>query len=166
MEEKLKLIEERIEPYLLELDLELADIEYVREGGYNFLRVYVENLKNETTLDDCVALSTKIDPIIDTLIEDKFYLEVSTPGLERKLKKEKDFLRFLGREIKIKTKSNVNNKKKFEGKLKEFKENTVYVQDDTDDEIVEISLDKIKEARLSFVLSDMTFREDVEGDGI
>ena len=144
MEEKLKLIEERIEPYLLELDLELADIEYVREGGYNFLRVYVENLKNETTLDDCVALSTKIDPIIDTMIEDKFYLEVSTPGLERKLKKEKDFLRFLGREIKIKTKSNVNNKKKFEGKLKEFKENTVYVQDDTDDEIVEISLDKIK----------------------
>ena len=91
MEEKLKLIEERIEPYLLELDLELADIEYVREGGYNFLRVYVENLKNETTLDDCVALSTKIDPIIDTMIEDKFYLEVSTPGLERKLKKEKDF---------------------------------------------------------------------------
>ena len=166
MEEKLKLIEERIEPYLLELDLELADIEYVREGGYNFLRVYVENLKNETTLDDCVALSTKIDPIIDTMIEDKFYLEVSTPGLERKLKKEKDFLRFLGREIKIKTKSNVNNKKKFEGKLKEFKENTVYVQDDTDYEIVEISLDKIKEARLSFVLSDMTFREDVEGDGI
>ena len=166
MEETLKLIEERIEPYLLELDLELADIEYVREGGYNFLRVYVENLKNETTLDDCVALSTKIDPIIDTMIEDKFYLEVSTPGLERKLKKEKDFLRFLGREIKIKTKSNVNNKKKFEGKLKEFKENTVYVQDDTDDEIVEISLDKIKEARLSFVLSDMTFREDVEGDGI
>lgn len=166
MEEKLKLIEERIEPYLLELDLELADIEYVREGGYNFLRVYVENLKNETTLDDCVALSTKIDPIIDTMIEDKFYLEVSTPGLERKLKKEKDFLRFLGREIKIKTKSNVNNKKKFEGKLKEFKENTVYIQDDTDDEIVEISLDKIKEVRLSFVLSDMTFREDVEGDGI
>ncbi len=166
MEEKLKLIEERIEPYLLELDLELADIEYVREGGYNFLRVYVENLKNETTLDDCVALSTKIDPIIDTMIEDKFYLEVSTPGLERKLKKEKDFLRFLGREIKIKTKSNVNNKKKFEGKLKEFKENTVYIQDNTDDEIVEISLDKIKEARLSFVLSDMTFREDVEGDGI
>ena len=166
MEEKLKLIEERIEPYLLELDLELADIEYVREGGYNFLRVYVENLKNETTLDDCVALSTKIDPIIDTMIEDKFYLEVSTPGLERKLKKDKDFLRFLGREIKIKTESNVNNKKKFEGKLKEFKENTVYVQDDTDDEIVEISLDKIKEARLSFVLSDMTFREDVEGDGI
>ena len=44
MEEKLKLIEERIEPYLLELNLELADIEYVREGGYNFLRIYVENL--------------------------------------------------------------------------------------------------------------------------
>ena len=166
MEEKLKLIEERIEPYLLELDLELADIEYVREGGYNFLRVYVENLKNETTLDDCVTLSTKIDSIIDTMIEDKFYLEVSTPGLERKLKKEKDFLRFLGRVVNIKTRSNVYNRKKFEGELKDFKENIVYIKDNINDEIVEIPLEKIKEARLSFVLSDMTFREDVEGDGI
>ena len=166
MEEKLKLIEERIEPYLLELNLELADIEYVREGGYNFLRIYVENLKNETTLDDCVTLSTKIDSIIDTMIEDKFYLEVSTPGLERKLKKEKDFLRFLGRVVNIKTRSNVYNRKKFEGELKDFKENIVYIKDNINDEIVEIPLEKIKEARLSFVLSDMTFREDVERDGI
>ena len=166
MEEKLKLIEERIEPYLLELNLELVDIEYVREGGYNFLRIYVENLKNETTLDDCVTLSTKIDSIIDTMIEDKFYLEVSTPGLERKLKKEKDFLRFLGRVINVKTRSNIDNKKRFEGELKNFKENVVYIKDNMNDEIVEIPLEKIKEARLSFVLSDMTFREDVEGDGI
>ena len=151
---------------MLELNLELADIEYVREGGYNFLRIYVENLKNETTLDDCVTLSTKIDSIIDTMIEDKFYLEVSTPGLERKLKKEKDFLRFLGRVVNIKTRSNVYNRKKFEGELKDFKENIVYIKDNINDEIVEIPLEKIKEARLSFVLSDMTFREDVEGDGI
>ena len=159
MEEKLKLIEERIEPYLQDLNLELADIEYVREGGYNFLRVYVESLKNETTLDDCVALSTKIDAIVDDMIDDKFYLEVSTPGLERKLKREKDFLRFLGRVINVKTRSNIDNKKRFEGELKNFKDNM-------NDEIVEIPLEKIKEARLSFVLSDMTFREDVEGDGI
>ena len=166
MEEKLKLIEERIEPYLLELNLELADIEYVREGGYNFLRIYVENLKNETTLDDCVTLSTKIDSIIDTMIEDKFYLEVSTPGLERKLKKEKDFLRFLGRVVNIKTRSNVYNRKKFEGELKDFKENIVYIKDNINDEIVEIPLEKITEGGLSFVLSAMTFREDVAGDGI
>ena len=166
MEEKLKLIEERIEPYLQDLNLELADIEYVREGGYNFLRVYVESLKNETTLDDCVALSKKIDSIVDDMIDDKFYLEVSTPGLERKLKREKDFLRFLGRVINVKTRSNIDNKKRFEGELKNFKENIVYIKDNMNDEIVEIPLEKIKEARLSFVLSDMTFREDVEGDGI
>lgn len=166
MEEKLKLIEERIEPYLQDLNLELADIEYVREGGYNFLRVYVESLKNETTLDDCVALSKKIDSIVDDMIDDKFYLEVSTPGLERKLKREKDFLRFLGRVINVKTRSNIDNKKRFEGELKNFKENVVYIKDNMNDEIVEIPLEKIKEARLSFVLSDMTFREDVEGDGI
>ena len=50
--------------------------------------------------------------------------------------------------------------------MKNFKENVVYIKDNMNDEIVEIPLEKIKEARLSFVLSDMTFREDVEGDGI
>lgn len=162
MEEKLLLIEEKIQGYLEELELELADIEYVREGGYNFLRIYVEHLNRTTTLDDCIELSTRIDSIVDNLIDDKFYLEVSTPGLERKLKKEKDFIKFKNREINVKTRSNIENTKSFEGILEDFKENVVYLNDKTLNKVVEIPLAKIKSAKLVFNLSDKSFGEGVE----
>lgn len=160
MEEKLNLIESKIEVHLKELSLELADIEYVREGGYNFLRIYVESLEGDTTLDDCIALSTKIDSIVDDLIEDKFYLEVSTPGLERKLKKEKDFIRFIGREINVKTRSNVENTKSFEGKLLNFKDNKVYLKDKKLDKDIEIPLEKVKVAKLIFNFDDKILKEE------
>ena len=73
MEEKLEKFEENISPYVKELDLELADVEYVSEGGYNYLRVYVEKKDGDTSLDDCVALSRKIDTLADEIIKDKFF---------------------------------------------------------------------------------------------
>ncbi|ACZ01243.1 ribosome maturation factor RimP [Streptobacillus moniliformis] len=163
MEEILLKIEKEIQPYLNENSLELADIEYVREGGYNFLRIYVESKNGNTSLDDCVMLSTKIDNIVDELIDDKFYLEVSTPGLERKLKKEKDFIRFTGKKISVKTKSNVENKKSFEGILLGFENGKILIKDDII-ENVEIPLEKIKVAKLVFNLSDKIFKEDVENE--
>ncbi|WP_064590064.1 ribosome maturation factor RimP [Streptobacillus moniliformis] len=163
MEEILLKIEKEIQPYLNENSLELADIEYVREGGYNFLRIYVESKNGNTSLDDCVMLSTKIDNIVDELIDDKFYLEVSTPGLERKLKKEKDFIRFTGKKISVKTKSNVENKKSFEGILLGFENGKILIKDDVI-ENVEIPLEKIKVAKLVFNLSDKIFKEDVENE--
>lgn len=162
MEDKLLLIEEKIQTYLDELELELADIEYVREGGYNFLRIYVEHLNRTTTLDDCVLLSTNIDSVVDSLIDDKFYLEVSTPGLERKLKRERDFIRFKGREISVKTRSNIENTKSFEGILEDFKDGTVYLNDKVIEKIIEIPVEKIKSAKLIFNLSDKSFGEGVE----
>ncbi len=163
MEEVLVKIEKEIQPYLDENSLELADIEYVREGGYNFLRIYVESKSGNTSLDDCVMLSTKIDNIVDELIDDKFYLEVSTPGLERKLKKEKDFIRFKGKKISVKTKNNVENKKSFEGILLGFENGKILIKDDTI-ENVEIPLEKVKVAKLLFNLSDKIFKEDVENE--
>lgn len=163
MSEKLLLIEKMIVPYLTELNLELADLEYVSEGGYNYLRIYVEGIEKETTLDDCITLSTKIDPIIENLIDDKYYLEVSTPGLERKLKKEKDFIRFTGKKISVKTKSNIENKKSFEGILLGFENNKILLEDDVISKI-EIPLEKVKTAKLIFNLSDKIFKEDVENE--
>ena len=104
MEKKLEMLEAKMEEHLKELGLELADIEYVPEGGYNYLRIYVEKPDGNTSLDDCVELSTRIDSIADELIDEKFYLEVSTPGLERRLKKPKDFTRFTGKKVKLKVK--------------------------------------------------------------
>ena len=93
MEQILKKFEEKIQVHLDNLKLKLSDIEYAQEGGYNYLRIFVEKLDGTTTLDDCEALSREIDEIAGNLIEEKFFLEVSTPGIERKLKKEKDFKR-------------------------------------------------------------------------
>ena len=131
MEKTLEMLEEKMEEHLKELELELADIEYVSEGGYNYLRIYVEKPDGNISLDDCVELSGRIDGVADELIHEKFYLEVSTPGLERKLKKPKDFTRFTGKKVKIYTKSQVEGKKTFEGKLEKFQNETIFLLNDT-----------------------------------
>jgi len=149
MEKILEMLEERMEEHLNELGLELADIEYVSEGGYNYLRIYVEKPDGNTSLDDCVELSGRIDDIADELINEKFYLEVSTPGLERKLKRPKDFTRFTGRKVKIYTKSQVEEKKTFEGKLEKFENETIFLLDDTG-KVYEIPFSKLKKSNLIY----------------
>lgn len=149
MEKILEMLEEKMEEHLNELGLELADIEYVSEGGYNYLRIYVEKPYGNTSLDDCVELSGRIDDIADELINEKFYLEVSTPGLERKLKRPKDFTRFTGRKVKIYTKSQVEEKKTFEGKLEKFENETIFLLDDTG-KVYEIPFSKLKKSKLIY----------------
>ena len=149
MEKKLEMLEERMEEHLKELGLELADIEYVPEGGYNYLRIYVEKSDGNTSLDDCVELSTRIDGIADELINEKFYLEVSTPGLERRLKKPKDFTRFTGKKVKIYTKSQIEGKKTFEGKLEKFENETIFLLDSTE-KVYEIPFSKLKKSHLIY----------------
>lgn len=149
MEKILEMLEEKMEEHLNELGLELADIEYVSEGGYNYLRIYVEKPDGNTSLDDCVELSGRIDGVADELINEKFYLEVSTPGLERKLKKPKDFTRFTGRKVKIYTKSQVEEKKTFEGKLEKFENETIFLLDDTG-KVYEIPFSKLKKSKLIY----------------
>jgi ribosome maturation factor rimP len=149
MEKILEMLEEKMEEHLNELGLELADMEYVSEGGYNYLRIYVEKPDGNTSLDDCVELSGRIDDIADELINEKFYLEVSTPGLERKLKRPKDFTRFTGRKVKIYTKSQVEEKKTFEGKLEKFENETIFLLDDTG-KVYEIPFSKLKKSNLIY----------------
>ena len=149
MEKILEMLEEKMQEHLNELGLELADIEYVSEGGYNYLRIYVEKPDGNTSLDDCVELSGRIDNIADELINEKFYLEVSTPGLERKLKRPKDFTRFTGRKVKIYTKSQVEEKKTFEGKLEKFENETIFLLDDTG-KVYEIPFSKLKKSNLIY----------------
>ena len=149
MEKILEMLEEKMKEHLNELGLELADIEYVSEGGYNYLRIYVEKPDGNTSLDDCVELSGRIDDIADELINEKFYLEVSTPGLERKLKRPKDFTRFTGRKVKIYTKSQVEEKKTFEGKLEKFENETIFLLDDTG-KVYEIPFSKLKKSNLIY----------------
>ena len=152
MEQILDEFEKKIEPHLKNLNLELADLEYVRDGGYNYLRVYVEKMDETTTLDDCIDFSREIDGIADDLIEEKFFLEVSTPGVERRLRKPKDFVRFSGERINVQAKSNIEGAKKFIGKLEKFENDTVFLLDDKLEKIVEIPLSKLKKANLIYEL--------------
>ena len=152
MEQILNEFEKKIESHLKEMNLELADLEYVRDGGYNYLRVYVEKLDGNTTLDDCIDFSREIDGIADDLIEEKFFLEVSTPGVERRLRKPKDFVRFLGERINVQAKSNIDGVKRFLGKLEKFENDTVFLLDDKLEKIVEIPLSKLKKANLIYEL--------------
>ena len=153
MEQILNEFEKRIELHLKEMKLELADLEYVRDGGYNYLRVYVEKEdRSTTTLDDCIDFSREIDGIADELIEEKFFLEVSTPGVERRLRKPKDFVRFSGERINVQAKSNIEGVKRFLGKLEKFENDTVFLLDDKLEKIVEIPLSKLKKANLIYEL--------------
>lgn len=160
MQEYLTEIELKIQPYLKEMDLELVDVEYVKDGGYNYLRIYIEKENETTSLNDCILFSEKIEDIVDEIIKDKFYLEVSTPGIERNLKKEKDFLRFLKNNVSIKTKSNIEGKKKFDGVLINFIDNKIIIVDEELKKEIEIPLEKLKQAKLKYVFSENIFKEE------
>ncbi|ACZ09173.1 Ribosome maturation factor RimP [Sebaldella termitidis] len=157
MEQILLEIEKTIASYLDEMNLELADLEYVPEGGYNYLRIYIERVDGVTSIEDCVSFSEKIDPLIEDFIKDKFFLEVSTPGIERRLRKEKDFLRFKGKKIRLALKSKVNDKKVLTGDLVDFISNEVVV--DVEGTLINIPLEKVKKANLIYEMPD--FKEEV-----
>lgn len=157
MEQILLEIEKTIASYLDEMNLELADLEYVPEGGYNYLRIYIERVDGVTSIEDCVSFSEKIDPLIEDFIKDKFFLEVSTPGIERRLRKERDFLRFKGKKIRLALKSKVNDKKVLTGDLVDFISNEVVV--DVEGTLINIPLEKVKKANLIYEMPD--FKEEV-----
>ena len=79
----LKKIENIVTPVAESMGLSLVDIEYLQDGGYWYVRIYVEKENEDITLEDCAALSNKIDEDIDKLIDQRFFLEVSSPGIER-----------------------------------------------------------------------------------
>ena len=114
-EESIVKIEKIVLPVLKEMELELVDIEYLQEGGYWYVRIYIEKLDGDVSLDDCAKVSMAVEDDIDKLIDKKFFLEISSPGVERPLKREKDYIRFTGSKIKVSLKHKINEKKNFEG---------------------------------------------------
>ena len=92
------------------------DVEYVKEGGTWYLRAYIDK-PGGITVDDCEAVSRRFSDILDEkdYIEDSYVFEVSSPGLGRPLKKEKDFKRSLGEEVEIRTYRAIDRQKEFVG---------------------------------------------------
>ena len=98
--------------------LESVDVEYVKEGGEFFLRVYIDK-EGGVSLNECELVTRALNPILDEKdpIKDNYYLEVSSPGLDRPLKKDKDFVRYQGRDVEIKLYKQINGSKLHEGEL-------------------------------------------------
>ncbi len=121
--------EELISPILSEHGFELVDMEYIREAGNWYLRAYIDK-EGGITIDDCEVVSRAFSDKLDEedFIEDSYILEVSSPGLLRPLKKDRDFERKLGTRIEIKTYRMENGKKEFEGVLKAFDKDTITVE--------------------------------------
>ncbi|SMP47509.1 ribosome maturation factor RimP [Anoxynatronum buryatiense] len=103
---------------LLEENVELIDVEFVKEGPDYFLRVYIDKTDG-VTINDCETLSRRLDAKLDEYdwIQEQYFLEVSSPGLDRPLKKETDFLRNLGKRVEVKLYQPFNGEKQYEGVL-------------------------------------------------
>lgn len=126
--------EELLLPIVAGLGFELVDVEYVKEAGTWYLRAYIDK-PGGITVDDCETVSRTFSDILDEkdYIEDSYIFEVSSPGLGRPLKKEKDFQRSLGEEVELRTFRAIEKQKEFVGILQAFDKETVTLsyEDDT-----------------------------------
>lgn len=142
--------EELITPILDRMNFELVDVEYVKEGGTWYLRAYIDK-EGGITVNDCEAVAREMNEILDRedFVEDSYVFEVSSPGLGRPLKKEKDYVRSMGKEVEIRTYRAINREKEFYGILSAYDENTVTIK--TEDE-TEMTFEKsdIALIRLAF----------------
>lgn len=116
------------EPVAAELGLEIWDIEFVREAGTRFLRVYIDK-ENGVSIQDCESFSRALDPILDEAdpIPDSYTFEVSSAGAERVLKRPGDFRRFIGSEVEVKLYSPMNGSKAFVGTLTAYEDGNVTI---------------------------------------
>ena len=105
---------------------ELVDVEYVKEAGSWYLRVYIDK-EGGIAVDDCEVVSREADPILDAddCIEESYILEVSSPGLGRPLKKDKDFARSIGEEVEVRLFRAVEGCKEYTGLLNAYDKTTV-----------------------------------------
>lgn len=115
-------IEELVKPIVEELALELVEVEFVKEGRDWFLRVYVDTPEGNIDIDQCAQVSERLSEKLDEKdpISQNYYLEVSSPGAERPLKKEADYIQAIGQYVHIKTYEAIDGKKVFEGYLTSY----------------------------------------------
>lgn len=139
-------IYEMVKPIADELNYEIYHIEYVKENGEYYLRIYIEK-EGGITLNDCEALSRRVSDIMDEKdpIEEAYFLEVSSPGLNRNLFTESHYKRFVGREIMVKLTKAIDGKKNIKGILKEVNEENIIVEADT---LISIPKEKIKSTNI------------------
>lgn len=140
-----------LEPLMEQFQYEAVDVEYVKEGSTWYLRVYIDKPGGITVLD-CEKVSRALEIILDEKdpIQGAYILEVSSPGLDRPLKKEADFNRVKGQIIEIKLFQARDKQKEYQGELQDFKDNVVTIVTE-EDETISFDLKDIAIARLAII---------------
>ncbi len=133
-------------PVVEALGLELVEVQFRRESGW-VLRLFIDSPKG-VTVDDCAAVSRQVSSYLEVedVIEQAYTLEVSSPGLERPLKRKEDFVRFCGRQARIKLREPIDGQRVFIGLLSTLEENILTM--DIEGRLMEFDLDAITRARL------------------
>ena len=139
-------IYEMVKPISDELNYEIYHVEYVKENGEYYLRIYIEK-EGGITLSDCEALSRRVSDLMDEKdpIPEAYFLEVSSPGLNRTIFTEEHYKRFIGREVMVRFTKAIDGKKNAKGILKEVNEDNIIVEADT---LISIPKEKIKSANI------------------
>lgn len=136
-------------PLIEERGMELVSLEYRKEGSGWALRLFVDK-DGGVTLDDCADISRMVDALLDAddIIHHEYNLEVSSPGLNRPLKKESDFQRFIGKQARIKTFEVVDGSRNFKGRIDGCEDSVVAIN--VDGTAHHIPLKKIAKANLEY----------------
>ncbi|MCZ8512329.1 ribosome maturation factor RimP [Paenibacillus filicis] len=144
------IVEELVQSFLNENGFELVDVEYVKEGGNWFLRVYVDK-ESGIDIDDCGRISEYLSAKLDEKdpIEGAYFLEVSSPGAERPLKKTQDYHKAVGEHVFVTTYEPIDGLKEFEGTLHSFDEETVVIE--MGKKKISIPFGKVASARLAIL---------------
>ena len=138
-----------IAPILEANGFELWDLEYVKEGANRYLRAYIDK-PGGITIDDCELVSRAFETELDRedFIKDAYILEISSPGLGRTLKKERDFLRSIGEEVEIRFYTGKKDEKETEGILREYNGDSLVIEDENG-EMITLKLADIARVRLA-----------------
>lgn len=136
-----------IEPHITELGCELIEVLLGRSGRRCVLRVFVDK-PGGVTVDDCAAVSQVLSPVLDAtdLFSASYVLEVSSPGFDRPLRRPKDFERFVGQLVRVKSVAPVQGVRNFRGELKSYRDGWIVI--DCDGSEYEIHLENIERANL------------------
>lgn len=138
------IVTELAAPIVEKEKFELVDVEFIKEAGNWYLRIYIDKPEG-ITLDDCQIVSEQVGGILDKKdpIEQSYFLEVSSPGLDRPLKKDRDFEKYKGELVDVKVFQAVNGKKVFQGELMGLKDDKICIKPEKADEIMEFERDKV-----------------------
>jgi ribosome maturation factor RimP len=131
-------IESRIKPIIEDIGYSLYDVQYAKEGKDYFLRIFIENPNGQISLEDCEKVNNEIEELLDTAdyIKEQYFLEVSSTGVEKIIRKEKHLKDNIDEYITVNLFKPVNNSKEFIGMLKKFDDETIYI--DVNGEVIEL----------------------------